>query len=226
MHFLNLLCVRCCTSSNPIPLWLLVERFRTYGGMIVRRRIVRNEGCACRMLLLLQYAALIVYYVKTRRWTRSRFAAILTCAIIISISSWYRIIPTPIIMKGSAATQAVRRSVNWHRISNILGVVLLVIYKKACVTLNWFIWEWLLGLLFLIIWRMFWMRAWCSVRLLLFVLLWYLFLLAYHVFLRLSIGCSNISHFLTYNSFLKMMVDNILFRLLLFNIVEGLMHPT
>jgi hypothetical protein len=50
-------------------------------------------------------------------------------------------------------------------------------------------------------------------------------LLAYHIFLRLPIGCCNISHFLTYNSFLKMMVDNILFWLL-FNIVERLMHPT
>lgn len=128
-------------------------------------------------------------------------------------------------MKGSAASQAISRSVNCHRICNILGVVLLIIYKKACVTLNWFIWERLLGLLFFIIWRMFRMRAWCSIRLLLFVLLRYLFLLAYHVFLWLAISRCNISHFLTYNGFLKMMVYDILFRLL-FNIVERLMHST
>jgi hypothetical protein len=128
-------------------------------------------------------------------------------------------------MKGSAASQPISRSVNCHRRCNILGVILLIIYKKACITLNWFIWERLLGLLFFIIWRMFRMRAWCSIRLLLFVLFRYLFLLAYHVFLRLAIRCCNISHFLTYNGFLKMMIDYILFRLL-FNVVERLMHPT
>jgi hypothetical protein len=130
-------------------------------------------------------------------------------------------------MKGPAAPEAVSRSVYGHRICSniILCVVLLIIYKKTCVTLNWFIWEGLLWLLFLIIWRMLWVRAWWSIWLLLLVLFRYFFLLAYHVFLWLPVCCGNVSHFLTYNGFLKMMVDDILFRLL-FNIVEGLMHPT
>lgn len=130
-------------------------------------------------------------------------------------------------MKGPAASESIRWSLYGHGIRRSINImdVLLVIYKKTCIALNWFIWEWLLGL-FLIV-RGLVVSAWTSIWLLLLILLWYFVLLSYHVFLWLSIGCCDISHLLSNYGFLKVMIHNFLFLwlLLLFVIVEGLMHP-
>lgn len=186
-----------------------------------------NKGCTSRMLLY--HTALVVYYVKTCWRTWGCLATVLACAVFIAISSpGYRVVSSPVVMEGSTAAQAIGRSFYSHRVrpTIICTIVLLIINKKARIALNWFIREWLLRLLllvFLIVWGLLQARAWSSIRLLLLILFWYLFLFSDHILLWLTVGGGDISHLLSNNCFLKVMIHNFLFRLL-FVIVERLMH--
>lgn len=131
-------------------------------------------------------------------------------------------------MESPAATETVSRPLDCHRICIILllcAFLLLIVYEKTSIALYWFIWEGLL-LIFLIVRRLFMIRAttWHTIWLLLLIFLWYLFLFADHVFLRLSVSSCDISHLFRNDGFLKMMIHYFLFRLLLFVIIEGLVH--